>query len=114
MSNWAEYVRRFYALSPEEQEAEWNKLTPDQRVQFEAARAGSPSPPPLPSAARSRGLGRAAFLGCGALFALGVLGFVGLAIVGGLSSNRGPSTSSGRPSVESSSSTAVRARRAPH
>lgn len=85
MTDWGGYVRWFYGLSPEQQRAEWEKLTPDQRRDFEAARAGAgpgqvaPSPP-----AAKRSTGRKLLLGCAALAALAVLGIVFLAILGSL------------------------------
>lgn len=90
MADWSGYVRWFYSLSPEEQRAEWEKLAPDQRAQFEAARAGSspaaapPSAGAPPAGKGGRSTGRKLLLGCGILGAVVLLVIVGLAILGSL------------------------------
>lgn len=42
---WNEYRQQFYSLSSQEQQAEWEKMTPDQRARFESVAAPLPPPP---------------------------------------------------------------------
>lgn len=84
MADWREYVERFYRLAPEEQQREWEKLSPDQRARFEAARVGLEKPAtqaPQEKATR-RSPGRALAIGCAAVGGVALLGFLGLVLLG--------------------------------
>lgn len=90
MSDWVEYVRKFYALSPEEQLAEWEKLTPDQRTLFESARSSTIQPPPdLPRHAAKTSLEAGPLLkGCLAVAVAGVLVISALAFLASIDQAR--------------------------
>ena len=89
MSDWSEYVQRFYSLSPTEQQEEWEKLTPEQRAQFEVARAERLSQADPAVATKKRPLSKllVAYL---SLVALGLAVFVVLEIVGGVAEEPSP------------------------
>ena len=75
MSDWGNYVRKFYSLSREEQQAEWEKLTPGQMEHFEAARISAAQPPadlfqPIANVARKQ---KVAVIGCVLVLVVGVL-----------------------------------------
>lgn len=85
MQDWVDYVRWFYSLSVQRQQAEWEKLTPDQKRQFEAARASAmmagSGESQSPIAVRKSSTPKAAAIGCAVILACGVLLFGGLALL---------------------------------
>lgn len=80
MSEWDAYVVRYYALSQDEQRREWEKLTPDQRVQFEAARDAAAKRVASPRASSRHWWIR----GCALVAGFFVLCILGLAFVGSM------------------------------
>lgn len=90
MSEWSDYVRNFYELSPEEQQTEWEKLTPDQREHFEAARTTAAQlPPELPQpAARKSTRSKVGVKSCLLVLAAGLLAIWALAFLANIEKRR--------------------------
>lgn len=76
MHDWANYVRQFYALSRERQQAEWQRLDDDQRRQFIAVQASAGQRrSDSPGSGSPAGGVKAAAIGCSVIVVLGAIMF---------------------------------------
>jgi hypothetical protein len=71
--DWQEYRQQFYSLSKQEQQVEWEKMSPDQRARFEAV-ATPPAPPAAPPQTKKWSLPKVVLVVCGILLVVLLIG----------------------------------------